>query len=77
MLVSFFALHSATSRTQPRWPSGKASASRAADLGSIATVCHQSFSRVSHYSALEKIGTPVATLPGASLYRVNTGTGWL
>ena len=23
-----------------------------------------------------KIGTPVATLPGAWHYRVNTGTGW-
>ena len=41
----------------------KASASRAED------------SRSNHTSDL-KIGTPVATLPGAWHYRVSTGTGW-
>ena len=33
------------------------------------------FSGSSHTSDL-KIGTPVATLPGAWRYRVNAGTGW-
>ena len=33
------------------------------------------FSRSSHTSDL-KIGTPVATLPGALRYRVSAGTGW-
>ena len=49
--------------TPPLWPSGKESASRAADLGLILpfTVF---FSRSSHTSYL-KIGTPVASLPGA------------
>ena len=37
---------------------------------------HQDFSRLSHASDL-KIGTPVATLPGAWRYRVSAGTGWL
>ena len=49
----------------PRWSSGKASASRA---------CAGIFSGSSHTSDL-KIGTPVATLPGAWRYRVSTGTG--
>ena len=31
--------------------------------------------RLSHSSDL-KIGTPVATLPGAWRYRVSAGTGW-
>ena len=33
------------------------------------------FSGLSHTSDL-KIGTPVATLPGAWCYRVSAGTGW-
>ena len=33
------------------------------------------FSGSSHTSDL-KIGTPVATLPGAWCYRVSAGTGW-
>ena len=37
--------------------------------------CTGIFSRSSHTSDL-KIGTPVATLPGAWCYRVSTGTGW-
>ena len=36
--------------------------------------CAEIFSGSSHTSDL-KIGTPVATLPGAWRYRVNTGTG--
>ena len=37
--------------------------------------CAGIFSGSSHTSDL-KIGTPVATLPGAWLYRVSAGTGW-
>ena len=37
--------------------------------------CVGIFSGSSHTSDL-KIGTPVATLPGAWRYRVSTGTGW-
>ena len=57
----------------PRWPSGKASASRAEDPGSKSRL-RRDFSGSSHTSDL-KIGTPVATLPGAQRYRVSTGTG--
>ena len=53
----------------------KASASRAADLGSIPAFACGSFFRPSHTSDL-KIGTPVATLPGAWCYRVRARTGW-
>ena len=59
----------------PRWPSGKASASRAADTGFDSRLCRD-FSGLSHTSDL-KIGTPVATLPGAWRYRVSAGTGRL
>ena len=38
-------------------------------------VCAGIFSGSSHTSDL-KIGTPVATLPGAWRYRVSAGTGW-
>ena len=37
--------------------------------------CAEIFTRSSHTSDL-KIGTPVATLPGAWRYRVSTGTNW-
>ena len=37
--------------------------------------CARIFSRSSHTSD-SKIGTPVATLPGARSYRVRAGTGW-
>ena len=37
--------------------------------------CAGIFSGSSHTSD-SKIGTPVATLPGAWHYRVSTGTGW-
>ena len=35
------------------------------------------FSKYGHRVLTEKIGTPVATLPGAWHYRVSTVTGWL
>ena len=53
----------------------KASASRAEDPG-FESCLPQDFPRSSHTSDL-KIGTPVATLPGAWRYRVSAGTGWL
>ena len=46
----------------PRWPSGKASASRAKVPGSN-PACAGIFSGLSHTCDLN-IGTPVATLPG-------------
>ena len=52
----------------------KASASGAEDLG-FESRLRQDFSGSSDTSDL-KIGSPVATLPGAWYYRVNTGTGW-
>ena len=57
----------------PRWPSGKASTSRAEDPGSN-PACAEIFPGSSHTSDLI-IGTPVATLPGAWHYRVSTGIG--
>ena len=53
----------------------KASASGAADPGFDSHLCHGNFSGSSHASNLT-IGTPVATLPGASGYKVSAGTGW-
>ena len=50
-----------------------ASASRAEDPGFEPRLCRD-FSGSSHTSD-SKIGTPVATLPGAWHYRVSTGTG--
>ena len=58
----------------PRWPSGKASASRAEDPGFESRLRRDFFSGSSHTSDL-KIGTPVATLPGAWRFWVSTGTG--
>ena len=58
----------------PRWPSGKASVSRAEGPG-FESACGRIFSGSSHTSDF-KIGTPVATLPGAWRYRVSAGTGW-
>ena len=52
----------------------KASASRAEDPG-FESQLRGIFAGLSHTSDL-KIGTPVATLPGAWRYRVSTGTGW-
>ena len=53
----------------------KASASRVSDPGFNSRLCHWDFSRLNHTSDL-KIGTPVATLPGAWHYRASTGSGW-
>ena len=58
----------------PRWPSGKASASRAEDPGFESRLRRDFFSGSSHTSDF-KIGTPVATLPGAWRDRVSAGTG--
>ena len=52
----------------------KASASRAEGPGFESRLRQGFFSGSSHTSDL-KIGTPVATLPGAWRYRVSTGTG--
>ena len=57
----------------PRWPSGKASASRA-EVPGLNPACAGIFPGSSHTSDL-KIGTPVATLPGAWRYRVSAGIG--
>ena len=51
----------------------KAATSRAEGSG-FESGLHQDFSRSSHTSDL-KIGTQVATLPGAWRYRVSAGTG--
>ena len=51
----------------------KASASRTEGPG-FESRLHRDFSGSSHTSDL-KIGTPVATLPGAWRYRVSAGTG--
>ena len=56
-------------------PEVKTTASRAADPGFDSRLCCGNFSGSSHTSDF-KIGTPVATLPGAWCYRVSTGTGW-
>ena len=52
----------------------KASATRSKDLG-VQICLHLDFSSLSQRSDL-KIGTPVATLPGAWRYGVSAGTGW-
>ena len=52
----------------------KASASGAEDPG-FESRLRRDISGSSHTSDL-KIGTPVATLPGAWHYRVSAGTGW-
>ena len=52
----------------------KVSALKAEDRG-WESCLRQDFSGLSHTSDL-KIGTPVATLPGAWRYRVSAGTGW-
>ena len=61
-------------QSPPRWPSGRASASRAEGPGFESRLRRDFFLGSSHTSDL-KIGTPVATLPGAWRYRVSTGTG--
>ena len=57
----------------PRWPSGKASASREEDP-MFDPACAGIFSGSSHTSD-SRIGTPVATLPSAWHHKVSTGTG--
>ena len=52
----------------------KASASGAEDPG-FASRSSRDFPESSHTRDL-KIGTPLATLPGAWRYRVSAGTGW-
>ena len=52
-----------------------ACASKAEDLGFDFHLRRGNFSGSGHTSDL-KIGTPVATLPGAWRYRVSAGTGW-
>ena len=53
----------------------KVSVSRTTDLGFNSCLCQGIFFWSSHTSDL-KIGTPVATLPGAWHYRVSAGIGW-
>ena len=53
----------------------KVSVSRAEDPGFDFRLRRGDFSGSSHTSDF-KIGTPVATLPGACRYRVSAGTGW-
>ena len=53
----------------------KASASRAEDPGFESPLRRDFFPVSSHTSDL-KLGTPVATLPGAWRSRVSAGTGW-
>ena len=57
----------------PRWSSGKASAWREGDLGSIPAFAVDFVSTSNHTSDF-KIGTPVVTLPGAWHYWVSAGT---
>ena len=54
----------------------KVSATRAKDPGLDSCLCHGNFSESSHTSDLNKISTPVATLPGIWCYRVCAWTGW-
>ena len=53
----------------------KAAASRAGDPG-FESRLRRDFFGVESYTSDFKIGTPVATLPGAWRYRVSAGTGW-
>ena len=59
----------------PRWPSGKATGSRATDLGSIHVFAVDLVSRSNHINNL-KGSSPVTTLPDAWRYRVSAGTAW-
>ena len=52
----------------------KVSLSRAVDAG-FKSCLRRDYSGSSHTSDL-KVGTPVATLPGAWRYSVSAGTGW-
>ena len=59
----------------PRWISGKASASRAEGPVFESRLRRDLSGSVPSHTSDSKIGTPVATLPGAWRYRVSTGTG--
>ena len=66
-----------SARAPPRWPSGKVSTSWAENPGFDSLLRRGDFPASNHASGFEKkYGTPVATLPGALLYRVTAGTGW-
>ena len=57
------------------WPSGKASASRTADLGSISAFAVDLFpGRIMPVTS--KLVLQWATVPGVWGYRINPGTGW-
>ena len=58
------------SLSSPRWPSA-----REWNIPGSNPACDGIFSGSGHTSDL-KIGTPVATLPGAWCCRVSAGTGW-
>ena len=77
--VYFFSLHlyATSSFMPPDRLAGlvvKASASRTEDPRFESRLCRD-FSGSSHTSDF-KIGTPVATLPGAWRHRISSGTGW-
>ena len=59
----------------PRWPSGYGVRLQSGRSRGSNPACDGIFPGSSHTSDL-KIGTPVATLPGALRYRVSAGTGW-
>ena len=61
--------------TPPRWPSGSGVRLESGRSRVRIPLARGFFSGSSHTSDL-KIGTPVATLPGAWRYRVTAGTGW-
>ena len=56
---------------RPRWPSGLASASRAASPRSSPVLLVGLFSRLIHTS-----GILLATLPGALWFRISVWSGW-
>ena len=62
-------------KSPPCWPSGKASASRAADLGAIPTFAVDLFPGLRHTCDIQT-GNPVAILQGTWCYLVCAGTGW-
>ena len=71
---SLLICHAVYSARPPRWPSGIRRPPRERKIPGSNPACAGIFSGSSHTSDL-KIGTPVATLPGAWCYRVSAGTG--
>ena len=61
--------------TPLRWPSGEGTGLESGRSGVRVQLVLWYFPRWGHTSDL-KIGTPVASLPGAWRYRVSAGTGW-